>query len=106
VIKAKYETLSKKFLETNAALERPESIKENKKKKKLVKDYNSLWRVAMHLKKKVRLLRLQAMSSKPQPQPPETLENATIHLNDPEATKNSTATPEPAQDPEASKDQP
>jgi hypothetical protein len=92
VIKARYETLSKNFAETSAALERlaHESVKEKKKKKKIVKDYNSLWRVAMHLKKKVRLLRLQAMSSRPQPQAPvdlETLANAAIHLNDPEAAK-------------------
>jgi hypothetical protein len=111
VLKARYETLSKNFAETSAALERlaHESVKEKKKKKKIIKEYNSLWRVAMHLKKKVRLLKLQAMPSRPQPQAPvdlETLANASIHLNDPEATNNSTTIPEPAQDAEASEDQP
>ena len=60
VIKARYEILSKNFAETSSALEKlaHEIIKENKKKKKIVKYYNNLWRVAMHLKKKVRSLRL------------------------------------------------
>jgi hypothetical protein len=60
VIKARYEILSKNLAETSAALERlaHESVKEKKKKKKIVKYYNSLWRVSMHLKKKVRSLRL------------------------------------------------
>ena len=55
----------------------------------------------MHLKKKVKSLRLQSMSSRPQPQPPvniETLVDATIHFNDPEAAKNPTAIPELDQD--------
>jgi hypothetical protein len=34
-----------------------ESIKEKKKKNKIVKDYNSLWRVAQGLNKKVSALR-------------------------------------------------
>jgi hypothetical protein len=111
VIKTQYETLSKNFTATSAALERLalENVKEKKKKKKIVKDYNSLWRVAMHLKKKVRSLRLQAMPSRPQPQAPvdlETLANAAIHLNDPETANNPTAIPEPAQDAEASEDHP
>jgi hypothetical protein len=111
VIKTQYETLSKNFTVTSAALERLalENVKEKKKKKKIVKDYNSLWRVAMHLKKKVRSLRLQDMPSRPQPQAPidlETLANGTIHLNDPETTNNPTSIPEPAQDAEASEDQP
>jgi hypothetical protein len=44
VIKAKYEILSKNFAETSASLERlaHESVKEKKKKKKIVKDHNSL----------------------------------------------------------------
>jgi hypothetical protein len=68
VIKTRYETLSKNFAESNSALERlaHESIKEKKKKDKIVKDYNSLWRVAQGLKKKVRALRKKAMSSKHQ----------------------------------------
>jgi hypothetical protein len=111
VIKTRYEILSKNFAETSATLERlaHESIKEKKKKKKIVKDYNSLWRVSMHLKKKVRSLRLQARSSRPQPQTPanlETLADATIHLNDPEAANNPTTIPEIDQDAEASVHQP
>ena len=111
MIKTQYETLSNNFTATSATLERLalENVKEKKKKKKIVKDYNSLWRVAMHLKKKVNSLRLQAMPSRPQPQAPvdlETLENAAIHLNDPETDNNPTAIPEPAQDAEASEDQP
>jgi hypothetical protein len=111
VIKARYEILSKNFAETSESLERlaHESVKEKKKKKKIVKDYNSLWRVSMHLKKKVRSLRFQAMSSRPQPQPPidlETLADATIHLNDPEATNNPTTIPELDQDAKVSKDHP
>jgi hypothetical protein len=48
VIKTIYETLSKNSVESNSSLERlsHESIKEKKKKDKIVKDYNSLWRVA------------------------------------------------------------
>jgi hypothetical protein len=44
VIKTRYETLSKNFAESNSSLERlaHESIKEKKKKDKIVKDYNSL----------------------------------------------------------------
>ena len=103
VIKTRYEIISKNFTETSATLERlaHESIKEKKKKKKIVKYYNSLWRVSMHLKKKVKSLRLQSMSSRPQPQPPvnlETLADAAIHFNDPKATKIPTAFPELHQD--------
>jgi hypothetical protein len=49
-----YEILSKNFAETSAALEilAHENVKEKKKKKKIVKGYNNLWRVSMHLKKK------------------------------------------------------
>jgi hypothetical protein len=48
VIKTRYETLSKNFAESKSSLERLalESIKEKKKKDKIVKDYNILWRVA------------------------------------------------------------
>ena len=111
MIKTQYETLSKNFTATSAILERLalENVKEKKNNKKIVKDYNILWRVAMHLKKKVRLLKLQAMPSRPQPQTPvdlETLANTTIHLNDPKVAKNSIAIPEPTQDAEASKDHP
>jgi hypothetical protein len=76
VIKTRYETLSKNFAESNSSFERlaHESIKEKKKKDKIVKDYNSLWRVAQGLKKKVRALRKQAMSPKHQAQTHATLE--------------------------------
>jgi hypothetical protein len=58
VIKARYETLSKNFTETGAALERLalESIKE-KKKKRITKDYNSLWWLAKRLKRKIKRLK-------------------------------------------------
>ena len=107
VIKTRYEILSKNFAETSATLERlaHESIKEKKKKKKIVKDYNSLWRVSMHLKKNVSSLRLPARSSRPQPQTPaniETLVDATIHLNDPEVANNPTTILEIDHDAEAS----
>jgi hypothetical protein len=111
VIKTRYETLSKNFAETSSALEKlaHESIKEKKKKKKIVKDYNNLWRVAMHLKKKVRSLRLRTMSSRPLSQPHATLETlaeVAIHYNDPEAANNPTAIPELEQGAEASEDRP
>ena len=111
VIKTIYEIISKNFVETNVTLEilAHESIKEKKKKKKIVKDYISLWRVSMHLKKKFGSLRLQARSSRPQPQTPtniETLANAAIHMNDPEATNNPTTIPEIDQDAEAYVHQP
>jgi hypothetical protein len=59
VIKPRYETLSKNFAESNSSLEilAHESIKEKKKKDKIVNNYNNLWRVAQGLKKKVRDLR-------------------------------------------------
>jgi hypothetical protein len=76
VIKTRYETLSKNFVERNSSLERlaHESIKEKKKKDNIVKDYNNLWRVAHGLKKKVKALRKQAMFSKHQAQTHATLE--------------------------------
>ena len=76
VIKIRYETLSKKFVERNSSLEilAHESVKEKKKKDKIVKNYNNLWRVAQGLKKKVRALRKQALSSKHQAQTHATLE--------------------------------
>jgi len=111
VLKARYETLSKNFAETSAVLERlaHESVREKKKKTNIIKEYNSLWRITMHLNKKIRLLKLQGMPSRPQPQAPidiETLANAFIHLNDPEEINNSTSIQELAQDVEASEDQP
>jgi hypothetical protein len=108
VIKTRYETLSKNFAESNSALERlaHESIKEKKKKEKIVKDYNSLWRVAQGLKKKVRALRLKAMSSKHQSQTHATLETlaeVAVQCNEPEAANNPTVF---EQDAEALKDHP
>jgi hypothetical protein len=93
VIKTRYETLSKNFAESNSALERlaHESIKEKKKKNKIVKDYNSLWRVAQGLKKKVRALRKKAMSSKHQAHASlETLVEVAVQCNEPEAASNPT----------------
>jgi hypothetical protein len=45
VIKGSYKKLSEIFEKTNVALKRlaKESVKEKKRKKKLTKDYNSLW---------------------------------------------------------------
>ena len=61
VIKARYETLSKNFAETSATLERLalESVKEKKKKKKkrIIKSNHRLWRLAKHLKKKIKKLK-------------------------------------------------
>jgi Zn/Cd-binding protein ZinT len=60
VIKARYEILSKNFAETSAALERlaHESVKEKKKKKKIVKDYNSLWRVVYAFEEKGQVIKV------------------------------------------------
>jgi hypothetical protein len=64
-----------------------ESIKEKKKKNEIVKDYNSLWRVAEGLKKKVRALRKKEMSSKHQAHDSlETLAEVAVQCNEPEAT--------------------
>jgi hypothetical protein len=93
VIKTRYETLSKKFAESNSYLERlaHESIKEKKKKNKIVKDYNSLWRVAQGLKKKVRALRKKTMSSKHQTHASlETLAEMAVQCKEPEAASNPT----------------
>jgi hypothetical protein len=105
-IKTRYETLLKNFVESNSALEilAHESIKEKKKKEKIVKDYNSLWRVAQGLKKKVRALRLQAMSSKHQSQTHATLETlakVAVQYNETEPANNPTVFPEVEQGAEA-----
>jgi hypothetical protein len=59
VIKARYETLSKNFAETSAALEilALESVKEKKKKKRIIKDNHQLFWFAKHLKKKIKKLK-------------------------------------------------
>jgi hypothetical protein len=83
-----------------------ESIKQKKKKDKIVKDYNSLWRVAQGLKKKVRALRKQYMSSKHQAQTHATLETLTeveFQCSEPKAASNPTVF---EQDVEALKDHP
>jgi hypothetical protein len=51
--------LSDNFAKTNAAFERlaRESAKEKKRKQKITKDYNSLWWLAKHLKRKIRRLK-------------------------------------------------
>jgi hypothetical protein len=93
LIKTRYETLSKNFAEINSYLERPahESIKEKKKKNKIVKDYNSLWRVAQGLKKKVKALRKKAMASKHQARASlETLIEVAVQCNEPEVANNPT----------------
>jgi hypothetical protein len=110
VIKTRYETLSKNFVESNSALERltHESIKEKKKKEKIVKYYN-LWRVATDLKKKVRDLRSQDMFSKHQSQTHvtlETLAEVAVQYNEPQAANNPTVIPEVEQGAEASEDHP
>jgi hypothetical protein len=106
VIKTRYETLSKNFVESNSALEilAHENIREKKKKEKIVKYYNSLWRVAQGLKKKVRALRLQAMTSKHQSQSHATLETlaeVAVQCNESEAAQNPTVFPEVEQGAEA-----
>jgi hypothetical protein len=55
VIKERYKNLSNNFAETNAAFEKlaPESFKDKKRKKKITKDYNSLWWLAKRLKRKI-----------------------------------------------------
>ena len=93
VLKTRYETLSKNFTESNSALERlaHESIKEKKKKVRIVKNYNNLWRVAQGLKKKVRDLRKKTMSSKHQTHASlETLAEMAVQCKEPEAASNPT----------------
>jgi hypothetical protein len=93
VIKTRYETLSKNFAESNSSLETlaHESIKEKKKKNKIVKDYNSLCRVAQVLKKKVRDLRKKSMSSKNQAHASlETLGEVVVQCNELEIASNPT----------------
>jgi hypothetical protein len=59
VIKAIYKTLSGNFAKTNAAFEKLacESVKDKKRKKKITKDYNSLWWLAKRLKRKIKKLK-------------------------------------------------
>jgi protoheme ferro-lyase len=59
VIKERYKKLSENFEKTNTAFERlvRESVKEKKRKKKLTKDYNSLWWLAKCLKRQIRRLK-------------------------------------------------
>jgi hypothetical protein len=59
VIKDRYKKLSDNFAKTNAAFERlaKESVREKKRKKKLTKDYNSLWWLAKRLKRQIRRLK-------------------------------------------------
>jgi hypothetical protein len=53
VIKERYRKLSDNFTKTNVVFERlaKESVREKKRKKKLTKDYNSLWWLAKCLKR-------------------------------------------------------
>jgi hypothetical protein len=68
VIKERYKKLSENFEKTNTAFERSakESVKEKKRKKKLTKDYNSLWWLAKRLKRQIiRLKQKQRQKSHP-----------------------------------------
>jgi hypothetical protein len=64
VIKARYKTLFDNFAETNEAFENlaRESVKDKKRKKKITKDYNSLWWLEKHLKRKIRKLKQKQKS--------------------------------------------
>jgi hypothetical protein len=64
VIKARYKSLSDNFAETNAAFEKlaHESVKDKKRKKKITKDYNSLWWLAKRLKRKIKKLKQKSKS--------------------------------------------
>jgi hypothetical protein len=64
VIKERYKKLSDNFAKTNAAFEKlaRESVKEKKRKQKITKDYNSLWWLAKHLKRKIRRLKKKKKS--------------------------------------------
>jgi hypothetical protein len=68
VIKDRYKKLSDNFAKRNAAFERlaKESVRENKRKKKLTKDYNSLWWLAKRLKRQIRRLK-QKLKQKSHP---------------------------------------
>jgi hypothetical protein len=59
VIKDRYKKLSNNFAKTNATFERlaKESVKEKKRKKKLTKDYKSLWWLTKRLKRQIRKLK-------------------------------------------------
>jgi hypothetical protein len=59
VIKARYKALSENFAKTNASFEKlaHESVKDKKRKKKITKDYNSLWWLAKRLKRKIKKLK-------------------------------------------------
>jgi hypothetical protein len=59
VIKARYKALLENFAKTNAAFEKlaRESVKDKKRKKKITKDYNSLWWLAKCLKRKIKKLK-------------------------------------------------
>jgi hypothetical protein len=59
VIKDRYKKLSDNFAKTNVAFEilAKESVREKKRKKKLTKDYNSLWWLAKRLKSQIRRLK-------------------------------------------------
>jgi hypothetical protein len=59
VIKARYKALSENFAKTNATFEKlaHESIKEKNKKKQISKDYNNLWWLSKHLKRKIKKLK-------------------------------------------------
>ena len=68
VIKDRYKKLSDNFTKTNVAFEilAKESVREKKRKKKLTKDYNSLWWLAERLKRQIRGLK-QKLTQKTHP---------------------------------------
>jgi hypothetical protein len=59
VINARYKSQSDNFAKRNAAFDKlaHESVKDKKRKKKITKDYNSLWWLEKHLKRKIKKLK-------------------------------------------------
>ena len=64
MIKARYKALSENFAKTNDACDKlaRESVKDKKRKKKITKDYNSLWWLAKRLKRKIKKLKQKSKS--------------------------------------------
>jgi hypothetical protein len=64
VIKARYKSLSENFADINESFEKlaRESVKDKKRKKKITKDYNSLWWLAKRLKRKIMKLKQKSKS--------------------------------------------
>jgi ribonucleotide reductase beta subunit family protein with ferritin-like domain len=64
VIKARYKSIFENFAKTNAKFEKlaRESVKDKKRKKKITKEYNSLWWLAKRLKRKIKKLKKKSKS--------------------------------------------